>query len=119
VIDLAIIPLGRGPHVPAVFGIEDRLVFAALKFGLVLLRGFEIVQVFQEQESAGLLGVIELGREALVVAHGPVDVIESVFEHGWWRIAVCGVRQWILRSFQGPANLANEGHIGLARQTYT
>ena len=81
-IDLAIIPLGRGPHVPAVFGIKNRLVCAALQLGLILLRGFEIVEVFQEQEPAGLLGVIELGREAFVVAHGPVDVVESVFEHG-------------------------------------
>ena len=56
-------------------------VVAAFQLGLTLPLLLEIVEIFKEQQPAGLLGVIQFLRQALVVAHGPVDIVESVLEH--------------------------------------
>ena len=55
----------------------------AFQFGVVGAFGFEVVQIFQEQQPGRLLGIIQLGGHALVVAQGLVDVVEGVFEHAW------------------------------------
>jgi len=49
VIELAI-DLGRGPGLPAIVPGEDGGVIAALEFGVVLPFGFQIVEVFEEQQ---------------------------------------------------------------------
>ncbi len=46
--------------------------------GLVLLQP---VEVFQEQQPGGLLGVVELGGAAGFFPEDVVDVLEGLFEH--------------------------------------
>ena len=43
---------------------------------------FEGVEVFQEEEPGGLLGVIEFAGAAGVFPEDVVDVFEGLFEHG-------------------------------------
>jgi hypothetical protein len=47
----------------------------------ILALTLEIVEVLQEEQSRGLLGIVELGREPVVVPHHAVHVIESVLKH--------------------------------------
>ena len=61
VVDLAVLALGRGPGFPAVGLVEDEGVFLAFQRGLVGLVLLQAVEVFQEQEPGGLLGVVEFG----------------------------------------------------------
>ena len=42
---------------------------------------FEAVEVFEEEEPGGLLGVVELGGAAGLFAEDVVDVFEGLFEH--------------------------------------
>ena len=51
----------------------------AASVGAVLL---ERVEIFKEEEPGGLLGVVELGGAAGLLAGDVVDVLEGLFEHG-------------------------------------
>src|SRR5260370_23973526 len=60
VVNLAVLAFGRGPFVPAVGLVEEEGVLFAIEggfIGFVLLEG---VEVFQEEEPGGLLGVVQL-----------------------------------------------------------
>ena len=87
VVDLAVLALGRGPAFPAIGLVEDVGVFLAFQRGFVGLVLLQPVEVFQEQQPGGLLGVIEFGGAAGLFAEDVVDVFESLFEHAPARLA--------------------------------
>lgn len=63
-VELAVAVFGRGPAFPAVGGVEDVAVGAPFEGGLGGFAGFEVVEVFKEEQPGGLLGVVELGGAA-------------------------------------------------------
>ena len=81
-IDLAVLAFGRSPRSPAIGFVEDVGVFPAAEGGVGGLVVFESVEVFQEEQSGGLLGVIEFASAAGVFPEDVVDVFEGLFEHG-------------------------------------
>ncbi len=81
VVELAVLALRRGPALPAVGLVEDEGVFLALERGFVGLVLLQAVEVFQEEEPGGLLGVVELGGAAGLFPEDVVDVFEGLFEH--------------------------------------
>ena len=82
VVELAVLALGRGPAFPAVRLVEDVGVLLAVQLGLVGLVLLQTVEVFEEQQPGGLLGVVELGGAAGLFPEDVVDVFEGLFEHG-------------------------------------
>ena len=82
VIDLAVLGLGGGPRLPAVGGVENVGVFLAIEGGFGGFVVLEGVEVFQEEEPGGLLGVVEFAGAAGVFPEDVVDVFEGLFEHG-------------------------------------
>jgi hypothetical protein len=86
VVDLAALGFWGRPFRPAVGGIEDVGVFSPLQLGLGGFVGFEGIEVFQEQESGTLLGVIQLAGATGVFPEDVVDVFEGLFNMvGRWR----------------------------------
>ena len=81
VVELAVLALGRGPAFPAVGLVEDEGVFLALQRGFVGLVLLQTVEVFQEQQPGGLLGVVEFGGAAGFFPEDVVDVLEGLFKH--------------------------------------
>jgi hypothetical protein len=81
-VELAAGILRRGPEFPAELGIEDRRVGEALERGLGGAILLEAVEVFQEEELGGLLGVVEFGRAARFLAERVVDIAEGLLKHG-------------------------------------
>ena len=73
--------LGRGPALPAIGLVEDEGVFLALQRGFVGPVLFQAVEIFQEEEPGGLLGVVEFGGAAGLFPENVVDVFEGLFEH--------------------------------------
>ncbi len=106
VVELAVLALGRGPALPAVGLVEDEGVFLALQLGLDGLVLLQAVEVFQEQQPGGLLGVVQLGGAAGLFPEHVVDVFEGLFEHGcsfWlWRLLsnrlIGRCDRWIMNS---------------------
>lgn len=89
VVELAGLVLWRGPRLPPVGLVEKvgvRLPFQ-LRFGGAIL--FETIEVFQEEQPGGLLGVVELRSAAGLLAEGIIDIFESLFEHEVTDIANC------------------------------
>src|SRR6266568_18600 len=81
VVNLAILALGCGPLVPAVGLVEKEGVLFAVEggfIGFVLLEG---VEVFQEKEPGGLLGVVQLRSATGLFAEDVVNVLEGLFKH--------------------------------------
>ena len=64
-----------------------------------------VVEIFEEQQPGGLLGVIQFRSQALVIAHDPVDVVECVFEHALqiFLVALEVRRQAAQQDFQSVA----------------
>jgi hypothetical protein len=88
VIELAVLALGRGPARPAVGFVEDARVFLSVQRclgGPVLLQG---VEIFQEQQPGGLLGVIQLAGATGIFPEDVINVFEGLFEHGLF-ISLC------------------------------
>ena len=81
VINLAVFALGRGPRFPAVGFVEDVGVFLAVEGGLGGFVVFEGVEVFQEEQPGGLLGVVEFAGAAGVFPENIIDIFEGLFEH--------------------------------------
>ena len=81
VVELAVLGLRRGPGLPAVGLGDDRRVVLPSSSASSRRSLLEIVEVLEEQQPRGLLGIVELGREPLIVPHDPVYVVESVLEH--------------------------------------
>ena len=82
VIELAILALGRGPGFPAVGFVEQVGVFLAVQRGLIGAVLLQPIEVFQEQQPGGLLGVIQLGGAAGLFPEDVVYVSEGLFKHG-------------------------------------
>lgn len=80
VIQLAAGILRCRPAVPAVGLVEDRRVAAALQGGHGGLVVFEPVEVLEEQQPGGLLGVVELGAAAGLLAQAVVDGAERLIK---------------------------------------
>ncbi len=81
VVELAVLALWRGPRFPAIGLVENVGVFLAVKLGFVGLVLLEPVEIFQEQQPRGLLGVIELGGAPGLLPEDVVDVPEGLFKH--------------------------------------
>ena len=81
VVDLAVLALRRGPAFPAVGLVEDVGVFLPVQRGFVGPVLLQPVEVFQEQQPGGLLGVVEFGRAAGLFPEHVVDVLEGLFKH--------------------------------------
>ena len=81
VVDLAVLALGRGPFFPAVGLVEDVGVLLAVQRGFVGPVLLQPVQVFQEEEPRGLLGVVQFGGAAGLFPEDVVDVFEGLFKH--------------------------------------
>jgi hypothetical protein len=82
VVELAVLVLRRGPGFPAIGCVKDVAVFLAFEGGLGGLVVLQRVEVFQEEQPGGLLGVVELTGVAGVLPEDVVDVFEGLFKHG-------------------------------------
>ena len=80
-IQFAILARGGRPRSPAVGLVEDMGVFLPVEGGLGGFVLLEAVEVFQEQEPGGLLGVVQLGGAAGLLAEDVVNVAEGLFKH--------------------------------------
>jgi hypothetical protein len=83
VVDPAVLAPGdarRGPRLPAVWLVEDVGVLLAGEGGLGGLVVFEGVEVLQEEQPGGLLGVIEFAGAAGVL---PEDVVDAIVRCKW------------------------------------
>ncbi len=74
------LPRGR-PVRPFVLGVDDERVGLADELGLHGAALLQVVQVFEEQNPGGLLGVVQLGRAAGLFPEDVVDVLEGLLEH--------------------------------------
>ena len=74
--------LGRGPFLPAVGLVEEKGVLFAVEGGFIGFVLLQCVEVFQEEEPGGLLGVVQLGGAAGLLAEDIVNVLEGLFKHG-------------------------------------
>jgi hypothetical protein len=81
VVQFAVLPLRRGPTFPAILLVEDERILLPLKLGFVGLILLQPIQVFQEQQPRGLLGVIQLGRTAGLFSKHVVDILERLLKH--------------------------------------
>ena len=81
-VNLAVLALGRSPRIPAVGSVEDVGVFLAVERGFGGLVVFEGIEVFQEEQPRGLLGVVEFAGATGIFPEDIVDVFEGLFEHG-------------------------------------
>jgi hypothetical protein len=81
VVELPGFVFGRGPGFPAVGLLEEEGVFLSVEFGFGPAVLLEAVEIFEEQEPGGLLGVVELGGAAGFLAKHFVDIFEGLFEH--------------------------------------
>jgi hypothetical protein len=68
VVNLAVLALGRGPFLPAVGLVEDECVLLPFQRGFIGFVLLEPIQIFQEEEPRGLLGVIQLRGAASLFA---------------------------------------------------
>jgi hypothetical protein len=81
VVELAVLALRRRPAFPAIRGIEDVGVWLPAESALHRFVLLQAIEVFQEKQPRGLLGVVELGGAAGFLAEDVVDVFEGLFEH--------------------------------------
>jgi hypothetical protein len=84
VVDLAVLALRCGPFIPAIAPVEDIAVFPAIQPRLGRLVLLQPVQVFQEQQPGGLLGVIQLGGTTGLFSEHIINIFERLFEHGFF-----------------------------------
>lgn len=81
VIEPALRVLRRGPASPAMALVDDRRVGAAGEVGVQRATFLQIVEIFEEEEPAGLLDIIEFGRAAGLLPEDVIDIPENLFEH--------------------------------------
>ena len=81
VVDLAVFGSWSCPGFPAISLFKERRVFLAAKLGFGGAIVFESVEIFEEEEPGGLLGVVELGGAARFSTESFVDVLENLLKH--------------------------------------
>ena len=106
VVNLAVL-FWRSPRLPAIRSIEDVGVFPAVEGGFGGLVVFEGVEVFQEEQPGGLLGVVEFAGAAGILPEDVVDVFEGLFEHKRLKEENSMLGSWL-----GLRNRA-EDHVGI------
>jgi len=62
-----------------------------VQLGLQFPLALQIVEIFEEQQPRGLLGVIEFGGAAGLFPEHVVDILEGLFEHAPVRIGKSSV----------------------------
>ena len=82
VVDFAVFGFRRGPGFPAEGLFEEVGILLAFELGFGGAVLFEGVEIFQEEDSRGLLGVVEFGGAAGLFAENVVNIFENLFEHG-------------------------------------
>lgn len=90
-IQLAAGVLRRRPAAPAVGLLQDGAIGAALQGGHGGPVVFEPVEVLEEQQPGGLLGVVELGAAAGLLAQAIVDGAERLLEGAGSRVGAGAV----------------------------
>ena len=80
-VELAVFAFGRGPAFPSVGFVEQVGVLLAIKLGLREAVQFEVIEVLEEQQPRGLLGVVELGGASGLLTEDIIDIPECLFEH--------------------------------------
>ena len=73
--------LRRGPRFPAVGFVQDVGILFPFEGGYSRLVLFESVEIFQEEEPGGLLGVIKFAGATSIFPENVVDVLECLFKH--------------------------------------
>jgi hypothetical protein len=58
-------------------------IFLAVQLGFVGPVTFEVIEIFQEQQPGGLLGVVEFGGASGFFAKDVVDIFEGLFEQSY------------------------------------
>jgi hypothetical protein len=81
VVELAVFALRRGPALPAVVFVENKDVTLPLQPGFVGLVLLQCIEIFQEQEPGGLLGIVQLRRTTGFLPEHIVDVSKGLFKH--------------------------------------
>ena len=61
-------------------------VFFPLQLCLGGFVGFECIEVFQEKQLGGLLGVVQLAGTSSIFPENVVDIFEGLLEHVGWRL---------------------------------
>ena len=80
-VDLAVFVLGSGPGFPAEGFFDDGGVFFIVEPCICGALIFEGVEMLEEEEPGGLLGVVELGGATGFLAQDVVDVFENLLKH--------------------------------------
>jgi hypothetical protein len=80
VVELAVLALGRSPAFPSVGLIEEVGVLLVVKVGLGQPILLEIIEIFEEEQPRGLLGIVELGGASSLLAEDIIDIAKSLFE---------------------------------------
>jgi hypothetical protein len=83
---------GCGPAFPTVGFIENEGVFLPFELGLHGFVLLEAIEIFEEQEPSGLLGVVQLGGAAGLLAEHVIDVFEGLFKMGFVRLRLMCAR---------------------------
>ena len=98
VIELAVFPFGRGPAFPAVVFVQDETVALPLQLGFVCPILLQPIEVLEEQQPGGLLGIVQLGRAPGFFSEYVVDISKCLFEHAasFPQTQSCSLRRRIL-----------------------
>jgi len=91
VVDLAVVTLRGGPLLPALGLVKDEDVGLAFEGGFVGFILFEAIEVFEEEEPGGLLGVVEFGGATGLLPENIVYVFEGLFEYDGGRFDCSGL----------------------------
>ena len=86
VVGLAVLVLRRSPAFPLVLLFQQESVRPAFQVGHHRLVALQRVQVFEEQQPGGLLGVVQFAGAAGILVQDVVDVLEGLFEHAMTRL---------------------------------
>src|SRR6267378_4717989 len=78
VVKLAVLALGRGPFLPAVGLIENEGILLPLQRGFISFVLLQRIQIFQEKQPRGLLGVVQLAGTSSFFPENVVDVLEGL-----------------------------------------
>ena len=82
VVELTVLPLRRGPRLPAIRLVEDVCVLLSVERRLGRFVLLKTVKVFEKEQPRRLLGVIELGRASGLFPENVINILEGLFKHG-------------------------------------